>query len=462
MAVGRPDSLSPVSPPRQRATRRSQLKAAVIDRLAGRDLVWFGTRGADAEALADLPNLTSSFSIIAAYHNRERVASLALEDVTGVRVDLDAYEIDDELATEPVTQFRRQILRALNRDSVVVTYRPSTLMSAACFARSDRCEYAGMFKGQQEAFEHKPWVETSIRRLGMPAIPWIYVSDDDQVDSMTMIDHGPVVLRRSRSSGGSGIVRANSRQEVVDLWPRDEEAYVSVAPFIEGGLPINIAGVVWANDVTLHPASVQLIGLPLSTTRPFGYCGNDFGLIASYPRRVLETVDFQTRGVGRWLQVNGYRGAFGVDYLVTADERVLFMEVNPRLQGSTHSSCRLMIEQGLPDILLEHLAAGLGLSPVGESMPLTDIEAAIDLPFAQLILHNTTGASSRIDETGLATRGYREPGTVGIDLIPTDVSVNANAAIGRVLTRQRLTTTGFDLAGPWAGIADEVQRRISA
>ena len=102
-----------------------------------------------------------------------------------------------------------------------------------------------MAKDHQSAFEHKPWVESAVRRLGVPGIGWRYVADEEQLTSLHLVDDGPVVLRRSRSSGGTGVFRVDDPNDVARLWPDENEALVSVAPYIVGGLPINVGGVVW-------------------------------------------------------------------------------------------------------------------------------------------------------------------------------------------------------------------------
>ena len=134
-------------------------------------------------------------------------------------------------------EFRRSLLHALSRPSAVITYRPSLMLSAVCFARQDTAEYLGMAKDHQSAFEHKPWVESAVRRLGVPGIGWRYVADEEQLTSLHLVDDGPVVLRRSRSSGGTGVFRVDDPNDVARLWPDENEAFVSVAPYIVAACP---------------------------------------------------------------------------------------------------------------------------------------------------------------------------------------------------------------------------------
>jgi len=426
---------------------RDELRRLVRQQLGGRQLVFFGIRGDDAEGIGDVPELNAVFSVVGAHRGRVGVHSLALEELTGRRVDLDAHDIDDDLHSPEVVELRRAVLRALSSESVVVTYRPSTFLSAICFARRDRCTYAGLFKDHQAAFEHKPWVESAVRGLGIPSIPWVYIADEDQLETLQFLSEGPVMLRRSRSSGGTGLTRVASKAELAATWPKQEESFVSVAPYISNGVPTNVGGVVWRNGVTLHRPSVQLIGIPECTSRPFGYCGNDFGAIRDQDRRVIDEMEKATRRIGEWLGSHGFLGAFGVDFLVTA-QGALFTEVNPRMQGVTHLACQLSAAAHESCIMLEHLAALLGIDAPGSAPLLEQLGQGRDL--AHLVIHRTENTPGGGDGEGLADALLEWPEVRRTDVTcPPGLVVDPGATLIRVTIDDRVTGTGFGLVGPW-------------
>jgi hypothetical protein len=432
---------------------RAALLRQVSDLLGDVQLVWFGTRGDDVESVADLDQLSAAFSIISRYRHRSTIDGAALEDLSGVRVDLDTFDIDADPGSETMNEFRRALLRTLSRPSAVLTYRPSMFLSAACFARQDQCRYIGMFNDHQSAFEHKPWVETEIAKLGIPRIEWKYVADDDQLQTLKFLENGPVILRRSRTNGGVGLVRIDEPTTLKSLWLDEDEAFVSVAPYIAGGIPMNVNGVVWHDGVTLHPASLQLIGVPECTTRPFGYCGNDFTAAAGLDRSQLSFMDDAVRSIGGWLGRFGYLGAFGVDFLIDEKGVPLFTEVNPRLQGSTHASSELSVEWGLNCVLLEHIAALLGIdAPHGPSL----LEfAASDPELAHFIVHWTGERDASVDPTTLVNSLLAVPETSRIDVVTRpDLRTEPGATVARVTARSLLTRTGFDLSDPWRGIVN--------
>lgn len=425
---------------------RRALIDAVAERLAGRRVVWAGVRGEDAESLTDVPGFDSVFSIIGRYHRRPNLAALAYEDLTGQRVDLERWDIDDHLDDPATVEFRRGLLRRLAGPSALITYRPSRFLSAVWFARRDRCLSLGMFGGHQQAFEHKPWVEHELSERGIRTLPWAYVADEEQVRTLDWLDQGPVILRRSRTSGGEGIVRVNDRASLAEHWFDTPEAFLSVSPFLEGGVPVNVGATVWeSGTVTVHLPSVQLIGIPELGPRPFGYCGNDFQAGAELEPKVIDELETMTTAVGRWLRSKGYLGTFGIDVLVHKG-RVLFTEINPRFQGSTALSSRISVERDEACLLVEHLAAHLGVRP--PTLPPLRERLSEPPQAANVVLHSTLPVAATIDARPLA-RALTLAAAGHDSIVAPDIVAEPGATVLRFVTSQRVTTTGFDLLPPF-------------
>jgi len=428
--------------------RRSLIKTieSVLDE---RRLVWVGLRGDDAEPLADLRQFRAAFSLISAYDRRAGVQAESYESISGTRVDPETWDIDDHLHAEATIEFRERLLRSLSSETVVVPYRPSQFLSAVLFARAGRAKPLGIFGALQAALEHKPWVETAVAELGIPHVEWRYIADEEQLSAVPMLDEGPVILRRSRTSGGEGITRVDTVADLNPQWPHIDEAFASVAPFIDGGVPVNVGAVVWADGVTTHHVSVQVIGVPDLVTRPFGYCGNDFGAARDLPPHVVNEIETAAQRVGEWLRSHGFRGAFGIDFLVH-DNHALFLEVNPRFQGSTHASAQLDAEADQSCLLLEHVAAWLDV-PAPKSRPLREVVG--DTPDLSHLVVHWTGEPGRVDVAPLVAKAYEIPATVRTELAPSTTMIcETGAAILRWTLRQRATQTGYEVLANLEGV----------
>lgn len=420
------------------------------ERLGDRRLFWGGLRSDDVEAITDVPQLAGSFSIIGGYDRATVVPSSDFEQLWESRMDLDAWDIDEHPTHPAVSKFRDEILHYLLRPSVLVVYRPTRFLSSIAFSRRDRCRYLGLFSEHQAAFDHKPWVESSLGELGIRRVTWSYVANEERRRVGRMVDDGPIMLRPSRTSGGMGLVLITDPSEIDSAWPHQQDAFASVAPYLDGAIPVNIGATVWRDgQVTLRHPSVQLIGLPTCTDKPFGYCGNDFGAVRNLDVSSIDAVDASTRLVGRWLAEHGYVGSFGVDYLIH-DGAALFTEVNPRFQGSTHASCRLSIEADEACLMLDHLAAFLGLGAPPQE-PLRHLVRRVP-DLASVVVH-WQAERRPIDVSPLAEDLRLVPSHVRTDVLAHPrLCAERGSTILRTTFRSQCTTNGFDLAAPWSGI----------
>jgi ATP-grasp domain len=419
---------------------RRKLIRDLQDRLGARKLVWVGTRGYDSSCLMDLPQFSESYAIIAPLGSVSLAVDFALEEVSGQRVDLDTYKIDDD-RSEPAQELRRRLLDSLNEPAAVLAYRPSALLSALCYPRSDFVTYLGMFHERQATFEHKPWVENELRRRGLPIIPWRYFAKEDRQrleEEVTSL--GALVVRANRSDGGAGVKAISSPDEIAAHISDSRDGFVAATPLLEPHVPLNVNACVFQDGtISLHPASMQLIGIEACTRRRFGYCGNDFAAIKDLDSELLQQFDSITRRAGRWLWSQGYLGAFGVDALVHQG-RLLLAEINPRFQGSSLLSARIDRAMGRPDLFLCHLAAHLGLAAPPDRR-LSEIVQEQG-SFAQVVYHNLQTEAALAEVPDLV-------GDLALELIPSaDVRVHPNATVWRVLVPGAVTRNGrtIDLA----------------
>ncbi len=446
--------------------RRHRLDA-IKDAIGARKLVWFGTRGSDAAPLCAIPQFTECYSITARLQRAkfDDHNVVALDEWTGTRVDLDTYDIDTDTAyRDELRRLRRRLLSSLREPNVLVAYRPSGFLSSLWFANFESVEYAGIFHERQAPFEHKPWVESSLRRAGVSTVPWHYVADEDHLTARSTTPTWPVLLRASHTSGGVGIVRVdeNEADRLQAHWPNQPEAFVGVAPYLRDTVPLNVGACVFPSGrIAKHPPSVQLIGVPELTSRPFGYCGNDFGAIKAIDEGLVAELDRMVDTTGRWLFEQGYIGAFGLDALVH-EGHVLFTEINPRFQGSSDLAADIARRLEAPDLYLDHLAAYMLDADEEPRVQRTLVDWVREQPdVSQLVMHNTGDTLLRVgvDQSG---DGPTDDLDAEMTLFPAlfdDVLEYAPGAMWcRPVVNHSVTGSGFDLRGPVAEAARVLTR----
>lgn len=403
----------------ERAKRISQieelLRSPVVhegQEFAGRELIWFGPRGSDALGLSTFfrDDLAGAFSL---YDRFPRVPAgwesknfLALEDLTRRRRLSRVFdEIPEDLPGEYA--FRRQISECLKsvvgrgKVPTVLAYEPHLALETLIL-QNGVAEFLGNDMAHFRRFSSKPRVEKELRKLDVPVIEWRAVETMDEIQGLQEMYSG-IVVRRDGGSSGKGIISVREHEFEDEGKAQDiramfasSSAAVSAAELHENAISLNQSGVVFPKrkssepaQVAMFPVSAQIVGVPELTDLEFGYCGNDFAFGVGLPDDILGQCDDILQKVGQYLGENGYVGAFGVDYLLLQNGRVLFTEVNARFQGSTRLLSRLSTRAHQSDVLTEHLAATLGLK-FGGTWSSAKWAGAI-APFSQMYLHNMSG-----------------------------------------------------------------------
>ncbi|MFY9821801.1 MAG: ATP-grasp domain-containing protein [Thermoanaerobaculia bacterium] len=362
-----------------------------------------------------------------------------MEESTQIRVDLNDYSIDSD-HSDLAVQFRKCLLGSLARPSAVISYAPTRTLSKACFLAVDTALPLGLFYEHQACFDYKPWVESELRRCGIPIVPWIYTGSLQSAEVRNFLDQGsPIVVRWPRSRGGSGIwlVRDQGElQEIPEKVPTEE--FICISPYIASALSVNVNACVFSGgSVTLHATSVQLVGIKECTSRLLGYSGNDFGLVAELPEKVLRELDSTARVLGIWLAEHGYLGAFGFDALIVEDS-VLFVELNPRFQASSEVGYRIDERLGRADQYMNHIAAFLGCAAEDE-LSLAELVQRQGV-LSHIVIYNKKGTAVALHkETSLERMEAR--------LLPNPgVVVQPNGILAAILWSGSVTETGRELS----------------
>jgi formate-dependent phosphoribosylglycinamide formyltransferase (GAR transformylase) len=436
-----------VKDPRCAAMERPDLIRRIERALGTKRLIWFGTRGEDAQPLLALANFSEVFSLIAPMQSLSLANEMCLENLRRERLDLDTYSLDEDHSSE-AGELRLGLLKSLREPAAVLPYRPLSFLSSVFYPRKGHVDFLGMFHERQAPFEHKPWVETELQAAGVETVPWKYFVDEDrQRVEDELAAFGSLVLRQNKSDGGAGLRLVRDARELDAAWQLHPEGFFAAAPLLHPNVPLNVNACAFADgSVSLHGPSLQLIGPAGLTRRTFGYCGNDFAAPRELPPAIWDEIETMVAKVGRWLVGKGYLGAFGVDALL-AGNKVYLTEVNPRFQGSSALSAWLDAEMDRPDLFLCHLIAHLGME-VSSRPTLRELVAA-QPQASQVLVHNTAAVATRVIERRdpIASR-YR------FQLLPTPgIAIAREAVICKAIVPRSVTENGL-------AIAEEVTREV--
>jgi hypothetical protein len=226
--------------------------------------------------------------------------------------------------------------------------------------------------------------------------------------------------------------------------------------------PATLEACVTRQGTLVGPLLTELTGCPDLTPYRGGWCGNEWAaeVFSSEVRRQAQRAAL---ALGAALAGEGYRGCFGLDFLLDPESGTLYLgELNPRLTGATPLTSQAALDRGLPPLVLYHLAEWLGIDvPVdAAAFNAAWLEPGASADWGQLILcHRGPGpaAVTAAPRSGIwqlgkdGTVSFVRPGwsyqaitgeSEALFLRTADVGRVANPGVccGRLATRGRVLT----------------------
>jgi hypothetical protein len=257
--------------------------------------------------------------------------------------------------------------------------------------------------------------------LGLPRLPgrWLRLAEARYAELASEMG-AKLVAQLARGVSGSGTVFISSEGEYAAAGARLGDAPVWLAPDV-GDLSLNINAIAMDSGTLVSCPNVQLTGLSMLHAAPGGYCGNDYAAAREAPVEILTAVVEQTERIGAWLRSLGFRGLFGLDFVV--DQQVYAVDLNPRWQGSTGLLTQAEYRAGRLPLAVAELAYRLGL--LGESELTCHREGFLDPVTASHIslLHGGPGwarVAGDLRPGVYSPAGFVRPGLELVDLEAAD------------------------------------------
>jgi hypothetical protein len=177
---------------------------------------------------------------------------------------------------------------------------------------------------------------------------------------------------RRSAPPGSGTAFAASEDELAQAPREARRTATSGSRRTSAGLPQRQCDRDRAQGIAVGYPSVQITDQDALNCSGGRHCGNDFSATATLEQSLIESVREQTIRIGQWMASHGYRGLFGVDFVI--DERPgcsNTVDVNPRWQGSTTLQTQAERRQGRLPLAAVETAYRLGVMDAREVMTLS-------------------------------------------------------------------------------------------
>jgi ATP-grasp domain len=148
-----------------------------------------------------------------------------------------------------------------------------------------------------------------------------------------------IFVSEEYSAGGLKSMVARNADDILKRFTDTQQNYL-ISRYIPHEDDPTVLGVV-ANEKDIYIAGVADQFIEQGTR----FVGSVFPSIQT--KTIMTQLEQYTRRAGQWLAREGFRGMFGCDYLVDLKERIYFLEVNARKQGTATEFC-CTLENTLP------------------------------------------------------------------------------------------------------------------
>lgn len=205
-------------------------------------------------------------------------------------------------------------------------------------------------------FDNKLNQRRIVHELGIPTPrSFIAQSIDQLIEMFEREFKDDAFVTSANGFGGNGTQRVQNATEILSCEKfRDQSGYIISEYLSLKSSPCSLALVANEDEVIVVSIADQVMDGPT-------YIGTVYPSDAGEEH--METMKDYTERIGQYLGGKGYRGFFGVDFMIDQQDKLFFVEINPRKIGSTlesmyaHHACS-------PDLIS---LAELELSAVRES-----------------------------------------------------------------------------------------------
>jgi predicted ATP-grasp superfamily ATP-dependent carboligase len=232
----------------------------------------------------------------------------------------------------------------------------------------------------------------------LPSIPHIVYDPAQPLAAREIwrqLGDAPLVVQQPENNltgkGTKLVENCFSLQQTLAEWG---VAKLKIASYLTGS-SLTISGCVGPTRTVVSAMSKQLVGISCLTSYWGAHCGNQLVDSTELGAEVAIKCADVCQRIGDELRRRGFVGVFGLDLLLTTDNDVFVIEINPRLQSVTSLINVHEVESGLLPLPGVHL-----LSFLTPELPVVEFNGPTP-PLSQLVLYaKRRGILAKVATTG--------------------------------------------------------------
>lgn len=275
----------------------------------------------------------------------------------------------------------------------IMTFKPSPMIAKVC--EDNDFNYLGNDWRLNRKWENKVLFANITNSLGVANAfsRVIKLTPDLKYSDLNLQPECSYVLQLARGFSGNSSFLFNSETQYQEIVANHLGKYIKLAQFIVGNsytldACITDSGFYWSFPI------FQITGFVDFNQHVLGTCGNDYAYATTDITAVaLGKIEQSVQLVLTQMQLDGYRGVLGFDFVVSDNEAHL-IEVNPRFVGSIPVFTKLQLAVSEIPFLLLHILSFLGFDI--DSLGVKNNKKQFN--FSQIILRNQTNCGKVVQK----------------------------------------------------------------
>jgi len=330
--------------------------------------------------------ICSQKSDIVQYLRKEKIPVLCLDD--------DKIKNAGKILTnEKVIEYIKS--RSKNNVANVITFKPSPMIQRVC--RDNSFRYLGNdWKLNRDLEDKTKFVEVT-EKLKISNANSKIIKLDKNNCSLDFSRNKKFVVQLPRGFSGNATFFIEDKNNLDEIFKKYKNRKVKLSEYFKGET-YTINACVIGNEILISKPIFQITGLSSYNKNSFGgTCGNDYIYPKKLRKKQRKEIFDCTKKVGDYIKRLGYKGIFGLDFVVN-NKKVNLIEINPRIIGSMSLFTKLQIQNNqIPFLSLSILEF---IAPVIiKNDNFKEWDERDNFNASQLILRNTESKSIKITKS---------------------------------------------------------------